>query len=71
MLFLPDPFGQTDRDKRALPYGEARRFHTTYRNTAYTLPAHSVRKGLAGFYRSITQFISCSDTIEPLDEAAA
>ena len=40
------------------PMGKARRFHTTYRNTAYTLPAHSVRKGLAGFDRSITQLIS-------------
>lgn len=58
MLCSPDPSGQIDRDKRALPYGEARRFHTTYRNTAYTLPAHSVHKGLAGFDRSITQFIS-------------
>ena len=40
------------------PMGKTRRFHTAYRNTAYTLPAHPVCKGLAGFDRSITQFIS-------------
>lgn len=70
--FPPRPFGQIDKDRRALPYEEARRFHTAYGNTAYTPPAHSVRKGLAGFDRSITRSISCSDsdTIGPPGETA-